>query len=166
MTETQNIPLAERMRPKTIAEFFGQEKIFGEGSFLREAVKQGNIPSLLFWGPPGSGKTTLARILASELRAECIQLSAVSSGKKDLQVVIEKAKERHAEGNQTILFLDEIHRWSKAQQDALLPSVENGMIILIGATTENPSFSVNAALLSRTRVLVLEKLSPSVIETL
>ncbi len=166
MIESQNIPLAERLRPKIISEFFGQEKIFGEGSFLREAVRQGRIPSLIFWGPPGSGKTTLARILASELRAECIQLSAVSSGKKDLQTIIEQAKVRHAEGNQTILFLDEIHRWNKAQQDALLPYVENGMITLIGATTENPSFSVNAALLSRTRVLVLEKLTSSVIEKL
>ncbi len=166
MSDTHTIPLAERMRPKTIAEFFGQEKIFGEGSFLREAVRQGRVPSLLFWGPPGSGKTTLARILANELSADFISLSAVSSGKKDLQGVIERAK-KNREGNQsTILFLDEIHRWNKAQQDALLPFVENGMITLIGATTENPSFSVNAALLSRTRVLVLEKLSSGVIEKL
>ena len=166
MIEKQNIPLAERMRPKTISEFFGQEKIFGEGSFLREAVRQGRVPSLLFWGPPGSGKTTLARILATELSADFIQLSAVSSGKKDLSGVIERAKENVERGKQTILFLDEIHRWNKAQQDALLPFVENGMITLIGATTENPSFSVNAALLSRTRVLVLEKLSATVIEKL
>jgi putative ATPase len=161
-----NIPLAERMRPKTISEFFGQEKIFGEGSFLREAVRQGRVPSLLFWGPPGSGKTTLARILATELSADFVSLSAVSSGKKDLQGVIDRAKNNNAEGRQTILFLDEIHRWNKAQQDALLPFVENGMITLIGATTENPSFSVNSALLSRTRVLVLEKLSAGVIEKL
>ena len=158
------IPLAERLRPKTVAEFFGQEKIFGEGSFLREAVRQGRVPSLLFWGPPGSGKTTLARILATELSADFISLSAVSSGKKDLQSVIEQAKENKEVNKQTILFLDEIHRWNKAQQDALLPYVENGTLILIGATTENPSFSVNAALLSRTRVLVLEKLTAEVIE--
>lgn len=166
MIEKQHIPLAERMRPKTISEFFGQEKIFGEGSFLREAVRQGRVPSLLFWGPPGSGKTTLARILATELSADFVSLSAVSSGKKDLQGVIERAKKNVEAGKQTILFLDEIHRWNKAQQDALLPFVENGMITLIGATTENPSFSVNAALLSRTRVLVLEKLTAAVIEKL
>lgn len=166
MIEKQHIPLAERMRPKIISEFFGQEKIFGEGSFLREVVKQGRVPSLLFWGPPGSGKTTLARILASELSADFIQLSAVSSGKKDLQGVIERSKVNHESDRRTILFLDEIHRWNKAQQDALLPFVENGTITLIGATTENPSFSVNAALLSRTRVLVLEKLSPDAVEQL
>lgn len=166
MIEDQHIPLAERMRPKIISEFFGQEKIFGEGSFLREAVRQGRVPSLLFWGPPGSGKTTLARILATELSADFVSLSAVSSGKKDLQGVIEQAKKNVEDGKQTILFLDEIHRWNKAQQDALLPYVENGMITLIGATTENPSFSVNGALLSRTRVLVLEKLSAQVIEQL
>lgn len=166
MPEIQNIPLAERMRPRTVSEFFGQEKIFGVGSFLREAMRQGRVPSLLFWGPPGSGKTTLARILATELSAEFIQLSAVSSGKKDLQGVLGQAKENQEKNRQTILFLDEIHRWNKAQQDALLPYVENGTIILIGATTENPSFSVNSALLSRTRVLVLEKLSASIIEKL
>lgn len=166
MIEDQHIPLAERMRPKIISEFFGQEKIFGEGSFLREAVRQGRVPSLLFWGPPGSGKTTLARILATELSADFVSLSAVSSGKKDLQGVIEQAKKNVENGKQTILFLDEIHRWNKAQQDALLPFVENGVITLIGATTENPSFSVNGALLSRTRVLVLEKLGAQVIEQL
>lgn len=154
------------MRPRTIEAFFGQEKIFGEGSFLRGAVKQGRIPSLLFWGPPGCGKTTLARILATDLSADFIQLSAVSSGKKDLQEVFARAEVNHTENKQTILFLDEIHRWNKAQQDALLPFVENGLIVLIGATTENPSFSVNSALLSRTRVLVLEKLSVEVIEKL
>jgi putative ATPase len=166
MMKDQHIPLAERMRPKTVSAFFGQEKIFGEGSFLREAVRIGRVPSLLFWGPPGSGKTTLARILATELSADFVQLSAVSSGKKDLQGVIERAEKNVEAGKQTILFLDEIHRWNKAQQDALLPFVENGVITLIGATTENPSFSVNGALLSRTRVLVLERLSAKVIEAL
>ncbi len=145
------------MRPKTIADFLGQEKVFGEGAFLREAVKQGIIPSLIFWGPPGSGKTTLARLLSSELSAEFISLSAVTSGKRDLQAVIETAQANRENGKQTILFLDEIHRWNKAQQDALLPFVESGALTLIGATTENPSFEVNAALLSRTRVLVLSK---------
>lgn len=151
------IPLAERLRPQTIEEFLGQEKVFGEGSFLRDAVKQDQVPSLILWGPPGSGKTTLARILSHTIRAEFIQLSAVSSGKKDLQTVLLTAEENHRQGKQTILFLDEIHRWNKAQQDALLPFVESGILTLIGATTENPSFEINSALLSRTRVLVLEK---------
>jgi putative ATPase len=151
------IPLAERLRPQTIEEFLGQEKVFGEGSYLREAMKQDRVPSLILWGPPGSGKTTLARILSHALQAEFISLSAVSSGKKDLQVVLAKAEENHKQGKQTMLFLDEIHRWNKAQQDALLPFVESGKLTLIGATTENPSFEINSALLSRTRVLVLEK---------
>lgn len=160
------VPLAERMRPKKLADFLGQEKVFGEGAFLREAVKQGNIPSLIFWGPPGSGKTTLARLLSQELAAEFIGVSAVTSGKKDLQMVIEKAQENYKLGKQTILFLDEIHRWNKAQQDALLPFVESGVLTLIGATTENPSFEINSALLSRTRVLVLEKHNPETLVTL
>lgn len=151
------IPLAERLRPQMIEEFLGQEKVFGEGSFLRDAIKSNQVPSLVLWGPPGSGKTTLARILSNALQAEFIQLSAVSSGKKDLQAVLIRAQENHEKGKQTILFLDEIHRWNKAQQDALLPFVESGKLTLIGATTENPSFEINAALLSRTRVLVLEK---------
>ncbi|MDP3957185.1 MAG: replication-associated recombination protein A, partial [bacterium] len=160
------IPLAERLRPKTIEEFLGQEKVFGEGSFLRDAILHDQVPSLILWGPPGSGKTTLARILSNVIQAEFIQLSAVSSGKKDLQAVLIRAQENyekaalvagHEKGQQTILFLDEIHRWNKAQQDALLPFVESGRLTLIGATTENPSFEINAALLSRTRVLVLEK---------
>ncbi|PIX90347.1 MAG: AAA family ATPase [Candidatus Moranbacteria bacterium CG_4_10_14_3_um_filter_45_9] len=152
-----HIPLAERMRPKTIEEFFGQEKVFGEGSFLRTAIDQNHLPSLIFWGPPGSGKTTLARILAHKTAADFVALSAVSSGKKDLQAVLLQAQENYKKEKQTILFLDEIHRWNKSQQDALLPFVESGVLTLIGATTENPSFEVNGALLSRTRVLVLEK---------
>lgn len=150
-------PLAERMRPKTPEAFLGQAKVFGEGSFLREAIQRERVPSLILWGPPGSGKTTLARILAQALRADFVALSAVESGKKDLQAVLARARENQKEDTQTILFLDEIHRWNKAQQDALLPFVETGMLTLIGATTENPSFEVNAALLSRARVLVLEK---------
>ena len=160
------IPLAERMRPQSLDAYRGQEKIFGEGSFLREAVKSGSVPSLILWGPPGSGKTTLARILSHELEADFIALSAVSSGKKDLTAILERAKASREAGRRTILFLDEIHRWNKAQQDALLPFVESGIITLIGATTENPSFSVNAALLSRTRVLVLSALTPMVITDL
>lgn len=156
----KNIPLAERMRPKKPEAFLGQEKVFGEGSFLSEAVKQGDIPSLIFWGPPGSGKTTLARLLSNGLSAEFISLSAVTSGKKDLQDVISRAQANRENGKRTILFLDEIHRWNKAQQDVLLPFVESGVLTLIGATTENPSFEVNAALLSRTRVLVLAQHSP------
>lgn len=159
-------PLPERMRPQSAETYLGQEKIFGEGSFLREAVKNGALPSLIFWGPPGSGKTTLARILSRELDSVFVSLSAVSSGKKDLTIVLEQAEKDRAEGKRTILFLDEIHRWNKAQQDALLPFVESGVITLIGATTENPSFSVNSALLSRTRVLVLQSLPSSAIMTI
>lgn len=153
----QYIPLAERLRPKRLEDFLGQEKIFGEGSFLREAIEADRIPSLIFWGPPGSGKTTLALLIATETQAEFRQLSAVGSGVKDLRAVFAEAEENKKLGKKTILFIDEIHRFNKSQQDSLLPHVERGTIILIGATTENPSFEVNGALLSRTRVLVLEK---------
>lgn len=153
----QYIPLAERLRPKKLTDFLGQEKIFGEGSFLREAIEADRIPSLIFWGPPGSGKTTLALLIATETRAEFRQLSAVGSGVKDLRAVFAEAEENKKLGKKTILFIDEIHRFNKSQQDSLLPHVERGTIILIGATTENPSFEVNGALLSRSRVLVLEK---------
>lgn len=153
-------PLAERMRPKRLIDFIGQEKILGAGSFLRLAIEADRVPSLLFWGPPGSGKTTLARLIALETQSHFVALSAVESGKKDIQRIIEGAKTTGRLGARTILFVDEIHRWSKSQQDVLLPHVEDGTITLIGATTENPSFEVNAALLSRTRVLVLEKHTP------
>ncbi|MFZ1627054.1 MAG: replication-associated recombination protein A [Candidatus Moraniibacteriota bacterium] len=159
-------PLAERMRPKSLADFIGQEKILGEGSFLRHAIEQDRVSSLLFWGPPGSGKTTLARLIAEATKSHFIQLSAVESGKKELQKIVEGAKATERLGARTILFVDEIHRWNKSQQDALLPHVENGTITLIGATTENPSFEVNAALLSRTRVLVLQKHTERDIESL
>ncbi len=152
-----SIPLAERLRPKTLEDFLGQEKIFGEGSFLREAIEADRIPSLIFWGPPGSGKTTLALLIAEKTQAEFRQLSAVGSGVKDMRSVFSEAEETKKLGKKTILFVDEIHRFNKSQQDSLLPHVERGTIILIGATTENPSFEVNGALLSRTRVLVLEK---------
>lgn len=151
------IPLAERLRPKRLEDFLGQEKVFGEGSFLREAIEADRIPSLLFWGPPGSGKTTLALLIAQEAKAEFRQLSAVGSGVKDMRAVFAEAEEHKKLGKKTILFVDEIHRFNKSQQDSLLPHVERGTIILIGATTENPSFEVNAALLSRARVLVLDK---------
>lgn len=152
-------PLADRMRPQHLSEVFGQKKILGEGSFLREAIARDAVPSMVFWGPPGCGKTTLALLIARETKADFVQLSAVGSGVRELRGVIETAKKNRDLGRKTILFIDEIHRWNKAQQDALLPHVEHGVVTLIGATTENPSFEVNAALLSRTRVLVLDKLS-------
>ncbi|MFZ5982593.1 MAG: replication-associated recombination protein A [Patescibacteria group bacterium] len=154
-----NVPLAERMRPQRLEDFEGQEKILGKDSFLRNAFEKDEVPSLIFWGPPGSGKTTLAHIIANETQSEFIFLSAVESGVKKLQEVLEIAGENKLKEKKTVLFLDEIHRWNKSQQDRLLPHIEKGNIILIGATTENPSFEVNGALLSRARVLVLEKLS-------
>ncbi len=152
-------PLADRVRPNDLNEFIGQEELVGKDSFLRNAIESESIPSMIFWGPPGSGKTTLANIIAKQTKADFNQLSAVTSGIKDLKEVIERAGQNTRLGMQTILFLDEIHRWNKAQQDALLPHVENGTIILIGATTENPSFEVNSALVSRSRVFVLHRLN-------
>ncbi|NTW89950.1 MAG: replication-associated recombination protein A [Candidatus Moranbacteria bacterium] len=157
-------PLADRMRPRTLEEFLGQSSLVGEGTFLRKAIGSDAVPSIILWGPPGSGKTTLATIIAHETRAEFLALSAVTSGIKELRDVIAAAERSRAEGKRTILFLDEIHRWNKSQQDALLPHVEHGTVTLIGATTENPSFEVNAALLSRARVFILEKLSDEAIE--
>jgi putative ATPase len=155
----KNIPLATYFRPKTLVEFVGQEKIIGKTGWLYQAIKKDQVPSLIFWGPPGSGKTTLAFIIAKETKAEFVEFSATSSGVKDLKQVVDRAKESRRLNIKTILFIDEIHRWNKAQQDALLPQVENGTIILIGATTENPSFAVNGALLSRSKVVVLEALT-------
>jgi len=155
----KDIPLATYFRPKTLAEFVGQEKIISAKSWLYQAIKNDQVPSLIFWGPPGSGKTTLAFIIAKETKAEFVELSATAGGVKDLKVIVERAKESKRLRIKTILFIDEIHRWNKAQQDALLPQVENGTIILIGATTENPSFAVNGALLSRSKVVVLETLN-------
>ena len=152
-------PLADEMRPNSLDDFWGQDELIGKGSFLRQVIENDRIFSMIFWGPPGSGKTTLANIIAKKTNSDFVQLSAVSSGKKDLLTVIEKAKKSQKEGKKTILFLDEIHRWNKAQQDALLPNVEKGIVTLIGATTENPSFEVNSALLSRSRVLVFKRLS-------
>lgn len=155
----KDIPLATYFRPKTLKEFVGQEKIIKENGWLYQAIKSDKVPSLLLWGPPGTGKTTLAFIIAKETKSEFKELSATSSGVKDLKLIVDRAKENKRLGTKTILFIDEIHRWNKAQQDALLPQVENGTITLIGATTENPSFAVNGALLSRVKVVVLEALS-------
>jgi len=151
-------PLATILRPDNLKNFFGQEKIIGNNSWLRLAIEKDQVPSLIFWGPPGSGKTTLAFIIARETKAEFKSISATDSGKKDLKEIVERAESNKRLGVKTILFIDEIHRWNKAQQDALLPQVENGVLILIGATTENPSFSVNSALLSRLKVIILEPL--------
>lgn len=155
----QRIPLAERMRPTTLDEVIGQTHLLGDGEILKQIVKNKEPVSLILWGPPGSGKTTLARIIATEVKAEFIELSAVTSGKKDVEKVIEHARQNWNLQLRTILFVDEIHRFNKAQQDAFLPHVESGLITLIGATTENPSFEVINPLLSRSRVLVLEPLS-------
>ncbi len=152
-------PLAFRMRPKTLDDFVGQEKIVGENGFLRELIKKGKIPSLIFWGPPGCGKTTLAMIIANYIKADFVSLSAVSSGLKEVKEVVDRAKYNKKTDRQTVLFIDEIHRFNKAQQDAFLPYVEDGTLILIGATTENPSFEVNSALLSRTKVIQLKPLN-------
>jgi len=151
----QNVPLAERIRPTTLDELVGQEHLTGKGSILRTAIQQGKIPSMILWGPPGTGKTTIAHIIANTLNAPFYQLSAISAGVKEVREVIEKAKSQTG----CILFIDEIHRFNKGQQDALLGAVEKGIITLIGATTENPSFEVNSALLSRCQVYVLKPLS-------
>lgn len=151
-------PLADRMRPEILEKFLGQEEILGKGKLLRKAIESDELPSIIFWGPPGSGKTTLAYIIAKITKADFKRISAVESGLKELREIIKLAEINHRLGKRTILFIDEVHRWNKAQQDALLPHVEKGLIILIGATTENPSFEVNGALLSRCRVFVLKQL--------
>jgi putative ATPase len=152
-------PLAEQMRPAKLSEVVGQEHIIGRGKLVYELVKAGKPFSLIFWGPPGSGKTTLARIIANEMKADFVEISAVTSGKADVNKVVERAKQNQRLDEQTVLFVDEIHRFNKAQQDAFLPHVESGMVTLIGATTENPSFEVITPLLSRSRVVVLEPLT-------
>lgn len=155
----QRIPLAEQMRPTTLDEVIGQTHLLGDKEILKQIVKNKQPVSLILWGPPGTGKTTLARIIAKEVEAEFIELSAVTSGKKDVERVVEHARQNWNLELRTVLFVDEIHRFNKAQQDAFLPHVESGLITLIGATTENPSFEVISPLLSRSRVLVLESLT-------
>lgn len=150
-----SIPLAERIRPTSLNELIGQEHLAGKGGILRNAIEKGKVPSIIFWGPPGTGKTTIANIIAHSIQAPFFQLSAISAGVKEVREVIEKAKTQ----NSPVLFIDEIHRFNKGQQDALLGAVEKGVITLIGATTENPSFEVNSALLSRCQVYVLKPLS-------
>ena len=158
-------PLAERMRPQTLDEVVGQDAIIGEGKILTEIVKKGEPVNLIFWGPPGTGKTTLARILAKEYQADFVELSAVTAGKKDIAEVVERARTNWNLKTRTVLFVDEIHRFNKAQQDAFLPHVESGLIILIGATTENPSFEVISPLLSRSRVVIVAPLNKDAIVT-
>ena len=152
-------PLASRMRPRDLSEFVGQEHLLGEGKILRKIILSDNLTSMIFWGPPGVGKTTLARIIALKTKSEFVTFSAVTSGIKEIKKVMEDADNNRRLGIKTIVFVDEIHRFNKAQQDAFLPYVEKGAIILIGATTENPSFEVNNALLSRCRVFVLKELT-------
>jgi len=153
-------PLAERIRPRTLDEVVGQRAVVGDGAFLRRAIDDGRVPSLIFWGPPGTGKTTLAKIIAARTDLRFVPFSAVTSGIKEVkEVMADAARLRKATGRRTLLFVDEIHRFNRAQQDAFLPYVERGDIVLVGATTENPSFELNGALLSRCRVVVLEPLS-------
>ena len=153
------VPLAERMRPTKLSEVVGQDEIIGNGKILTEIVRKGEPVNLIFWGPPGTGKTTLARILAHEFKADFVEISAVTAGKKNVEEVVERAKLNWNLKTRTVLFVDEIHRFNKAQQDAFLPHVESGLITLIGATTENPSFEVISPLLSRSRVVVIQPLS-------
>jgi len=159
-------PLADRVRPRTLDEYVGQSQIVGDGQFLRTIIEQGTPTSLILWGPPGTGKTTLARIIADSADMAFEEISAVTSGLADVKKIVERARGLRQLGQGTLLFVDEIHRFNKAQQDAFLPHVENGTIVLIGATTENPSFEVIGPLLSRSRVVVLESLTPEQLEVI
>lgn len=165
--ELTGAPLAERMRPRSLEEFVGQEHLIGEGKLLRRLIETDELPSIILWGPPGSGKTTLARIIANATRSRFVFFSAILSGVKEIRELVKEAEEvRKYHGRRTILFVDEIHRFNKSQQDAFLPYVERGVVTIIGATTENPSFEVIAPLLSRCKVLVLKALTPESILTL
>ncbi len=157
--ENENTPLADRVRPQNLSEFVGQDDLIGPGKILCELIEKDRVPSLILWGPPGTGKTTLAEIIAKHTKAHFITFSAVTSSIKDIRKIMEEAGQNRQFGEKTIVFIDEIHRFNKAQQDAFLPFVERGSITLIGATTENPSFEVNSALLSRGKVFVLHSLS-------
>ena len=159
-------PLASRMRPRDLSEFVGQEHLVGEGKILRQMIERDQIPSMILWGPPGVGKTTLANVVANATQAEFVNFAAVTSGIKEIKEIMARAEKGRALGVRTVLFVDEIHRFNKAQQDAFLPYVEQGSIILIGATTENPSFEVNSALLSRCKVFVLKGLTEDDLVTL
>ncbi|MDH5711556.1 MAG: replication-associated recombination protein A [Gammaproteobacteria bacterium] len=159
-------PLADRMRPTTLAEFFGQQHMLAEGGALRQAIEAGSLHSMVFWGPPGTGKTTLAKIIAHSTNAAFLSISAVLSGVKDIRSAIDQAKQYRAEGRSTILFVDEVHRFNKSQQDAFLPYIEDGTIYFVGATTENPSFELNNALLSRVKTYVLKSLPVAEIKLL
>lgn len=152
-------PLASRVRPKDFSDFIGQTHLVGPGKFLREMIDKDQISSMILWGPPGVGKTTLAEIIAHKTKSEFVTFSAVMNGIREIRKIMDEAEENRRYGIRTIVFIDEIHRFNKAQQDAFLPYVEKGSIILIGATTENPSFEINSALLSRTRVFVLKQLT-------
>lgn len=161
---THNQPLADRLRPQSLDDVFGQDEVIGEGQLLQTLLSQNRVVSLVLWGPPGVGKTTIARMLARNSNSQWVELSAVTSGVADIKKVIEKAHTERSMGRQLVLFIDEIHRFNKSQQDALLPHIENGLIVFIGATTENPSFEIIAPLLSRVRVVTLQPLTTTALK--